>query len=445
MSLRLRLGLFALLSCACSWSRFDDVTSDTPVVVLERPGDIRSGFGTALSSVTVDDRALLLVHGATGRAQAALFDLGTADAPLTSALSESVCSSDLGRCFLASSSAPLATAKSPSGAEYRGCFAVGVGKKGTADPGVIVECEDRTVFVMPVPDEYRAELDPALELGQPEEVALVSDDAELPAIAAVSASAKLAWYYAGTDAAPVLLSAGESEPRDFAEAVAIARVGEQRLVVVGSPKQSRLDLFSVEPGGDPVHRGCISGQTSFGRKLAVGQITADAAPEIAVSDLELVSVLDSTQLLGFQGPDDGSCSELEDLPGRTLYATVACKETGAVTGCGASDFGVALAIGDVDGDGDGELVVGAPGMKARDTSTAGAVAFFDLDDPGDTEVADLKFIGSAKSGDFLGQSLVAPRVGGRHVVAAGVPGSGRTALFYCPRLLPASLGGDRCH
>ena len=132
----------ALALAGCSWSRFDELTTDTPVVVIERPSEIRSGFGTSLSSVTGDDdRALLLVHGASGYAQAALFDLGSSDSPLTSALSDGICSNDAGTCYLAASSAPLRHAVGPSGREFDNCFAVGVGKKPDDGPGVLIECE----------------------------------------------------------------------------------------------------------------------------------------------------------------------------------------------------------------------------------------------------------------------------------------------------------------
>ena len=176
----------------------------------------------------------------------------------------------------------------------------------------------------------------------------------------------------------------------------------------------------------------------------MGAISADDSPELAVSDAGSVQVFEASELLELELGPPSDCTELDDLPGSGLFASVSCSETGAVTGCSSSDFGAALAVGDVNGDGDGELVVGAPGMKARDVAGAGAVAFFDLDDPDEDRAADLKFIASARDGDRLGTALSAARVASRHVVAAGIPGSGRTAVFYCPSLLPDSLGGARC-
>jgi hypothetical protein len=435
-----------LALAGCSWSRFDELTTDTPVVVIERPGEIRSGFGTSLSSVTgKDDRALLLVHGASGYAQAALFDLGSNDTPLTSALSDGICSNDGGTCYLAASSAPLRQAIGPSGREFDNCFAVGVGKKPDDDaPGVLIECESREVFTLDVPEEFALVLQNSLNRGQPEVVALASGDGEPQSLVVGSEARQTAFYYPALDAVPQLLSGGALTTAGFGATVAIADVPGKRLIAVGSPAESVLHLFAAEANAEAVHLGCLHGEAGFGRALAVGAISADGLPELAVSDADGVQVFEASELLELELDALSDCAELDDLRASIVYASVSCSETGAVTGCAASDFGAALAVGDIDGDGDGELVVGAPGMKARDLAGAGAVAFFDLDDRNQGRAADLKFIASARDGDRLGTALTAARVASRHVIAAGIPGSGRTAVFYCPSLLPDSLGGARC-
>jgi hypothetical protein len=38
-----------------------------------------------------------------------------------------------------------------------------------------------------------------------------------------------------------------------------------------------------------------------------------------------------------------------------------------------------------------------------------------------------------------------PDLGNRQLLAAGAPGGGKTALFYCPSFLPDELKGSRCH
>jgi hypothetical protein len=437
----LTLASGALL-LGCSWSRFDDVTSDTPVVILEKPGGVGAGFGSAMTPVTLDGRALLLVHGTPGRTKAALFDLGTGTSPLEDALSENFCTSETGGCFLGSSSAAIPRGVGPSGDEVLSCYALGVGAKLDNDAGVLIECEDKTVFTIPVPDGFDEQIQQGLDNALPEIVALASDDREEPAIVAASVERNLGFYYANVEAEPVVLDAGEHQVKGFGETVNIARAGNRNLVVLGAPTLSAIHLFAADDGSAPTYLGCLRGDDRFGRALAAGDLFD--APALAVSDSERVTVFDVARLLELDAASESSCIGFADLPDDAEVTSVTCGETGAVKGCGASDFGVSVAIGDVDGDDDGELVVGAPGMKARDASNAGAVAYFDLEDPADTELTDLKFIASAESGDRLGTSLAAARIESRHVVVAGVPGSGRSAVFYCPSFLPGRLGGGRC-
>jgi hypothetical protein len=103
-----------------------------------------------------------------------------------------------------------------------------------------------------------------------------------------------------------------------------------------------------------------------------------------------------------------------------------------------------LAVGDLDGDGDGEVIVGAPGMTVRDNSGAGALLVYDAESPHDVQFVDAKFISSAEQGDQLGRALATPSIDGRDIILAGAPGNGKAALFYCSALLPAGAGGSRC-
>jgi hypothetical protein len=437
----LTLASGALL-LGCSWSRFDDVTSDTPVVILDKPGGVSAGFGSAMTPLTLDGRALLLVHGTPGRSRAALFDLGTGTSPLEDALSENFCTSETGGCFLGSSSAAIPLGIGPSGKEVQNCYALGVGAKLDNPAGVLIECEDKTVFTISVPEKFGPEIQQGLDNALPEIIALASDDRQDPAIVAASVERNLGFYYASLEAEPVELNAGTHEIKGFGETVSIARANDRNLVVLGGPTLSAIQLFAVDDGEAPTYLGCLRGDDGFGRALASGELLD--APALAVSDSERVTVFDVARLLELDAASESSCIAFADLPDGAEVTSVECAETGAVKGCGASDFGVSVAIGDVDGDDDGELVVGAPGMKARDASNAGAVAYFDLEDPADTELTDLKFIASAESGDRLGTSLATARIESRHVVVAGVPGSGRSAVFYCPSFLPGRLGGGRC-
>jgi hypothetical protein len=100
-------------------------------------------------------------------------------------------------------------------------------------------------------------------------------------------------------------------------------------------------------------------------------------------------------------------------------------------------------VGDLDGDGDGEVIVGAPDMTAREQKRAGAVLVFDVEDDRPELLTNILFWTSAETDDKLGTSVAAVPIERRDVVVAGAPGNGRAAVFYCPSFAEPALGG-RC-
>jgi hypothetical protein len=126
-----------------------------------------------------------------------------------------------------------------------------------------------------------------------------------------------------------------------------------------------------------------------------------------------------------------------------LLSSVACTET-ELGDCEGSEFGAKVSIGDLDPDGEGELVVSAPRMKVRDIARAGAVLIYRVADPQAVSWADTLFVSSAEGDDQLGLALATPEVGDRAIIAAGAPGGGKVVLFYCNSLLPRALRGARC-
>jgi hypothetical protein len=115
-----------------------------------------------------------------------------------------------------------------------------------------------------------------------------------------------------------------------------------------------------------------------------------------------------------------------------------------VADCQQSEFGAALAVGDLDGNGDGEVIVGAPKMTARGQKNAGSLLVYDIPSTGAATLVDTKSMSSAESGDELGRSIVTPHAGKRDIIAAGAPGHGKAALFYCSSLLPNGTAGVHC-
>src|SRR5579864_1179672 len=94
-ALRLQFGLMCLIgisSQACSWSRFDDVTADAPIVLLEKPGSMKSGFGNSVATATNSGTTVVLVGGGPGdQSGAALYDIGNDSSPSTTSVDSGYC------------------------------------------------------------------------------------------------------------------------------------------------------------------------------------------------------------------------------------------------------------------------------------------------------------------------------------------------------------------
>jgi hypothetical protein len=224
----------------------------------------------------------------------------------------------------------------------------------------------------------------------------------------------------------------------------VARVSTGRIYAVGAPQSGRVWLFHASSDDQSVASlGCVSGGSGFGRTLAAGDVDGAPGDELVVAEDADVVVLDDLAALA----TGGACSASP-----SVVVRLSCVSTADVSGCGPeSGFGDALAIADLNGDANGEVVVGAPGMSARGEGRAGAILIYDVDLSGEREpewLTDAKFISSAGSGDALGSSLagVRQRPAGqnpRDVLLAGAPGGDKAAMFYCFEL-PSGERGSRC-
>lgn len=436
-----RILLAAALASAmgCSWSRFDDLEKDSPVVSLERPSDLRAGFGIALASVSLGGAARLLVSGTPGISGGAAYDVSHPARPITDALDIGYCRNPA-RCFM--SSRPSGMARAPSAQPTSLCFALGLGELDNGDRGVLVRCDGNTSLVLTVPEAVRTDvLDPKLDrnVGEPPVLSFAADQREQPTLVAGLGQSGRAWFYPAGTAELVELPAPEGDT-SFGAAVAVVRSSDLELVVVAAPEQGRVWLFRVQEGAAPETLGCIAGQSGFGRALAVGQVTSDGPEDLVIADAGTVSVVDGAVLAGWQPSADGTCVDSSTVSAGTLR----CAKTGDVGGCAGSDFGAAVAAGDIDGDGDAEIAVGAPGASVRGRSSAGAVLVYDFEADSPGELSDVAFASSIESGDRLGAAVAFVRVGDHDVLAAGAPGAGKTLMFYCTGRRGSADPSGRC-
>lgn len=432
---------FAALSCACSWQRFDDVEDDSPVVSLARPRGMNAGFGVVLASVAANGQSRLLVGGAPGQSRAAAFDTSDPDGPSEDALRTSYCT-DRDACFLSTRPAGLGRA---AGSPNELCFAFGLGQTSAGRRGLLVRCEDDTIFSWPVPTEvFDRFIAPKLDenLGGPILSVLHADPEREPGLAVGLVEEGYAWYYPPSRFDPVSLEPGLMDP-SFGRSVAVVRAGGTRVIAVGAPDEGHVWLFRDQGDGRVEPTGCLGAAPGFGRTLEAGPVAGDADDELVVADASHVTVFDGAALARLPVSAARSCG-LGSLPAGGVVASLGCGTTPATANCEDSEFGAALAVGDFDGDGDGEVAVGAPALTVRGRKRAGAVLVYDVEADAPSALGDVRYVSSGEAGSRLGAVLAVAPLGERGVLAAGAPAAGAAYMFYCSGLPGARALGSRC-
>ncbi len=439
----LLLGGLALGASACSWSRFDDLTDNAPVVLLEKPESMKGGFGVSLATATNQGQTRVLVGGTVTTSGAALYEVGEPDAPGTTAIDTSYCSGKDQPCFLSSLTAGFANAQTPDAVRPL-CFAVGSGA--VAEPGLVVHCPDANAYTLRMPQPAQDLLAMAIAQNQPRDFPMATDRNRDPVLLASLPEKHLAWFYpqkSTTFSELPLPDGAQVDDASFGRALAVLAVAGGHVLALGVPGKSQVFLWKTAAGTGASYLGCLGGRQGMGRALASGKVNSDGSDDLVVSDESQVHVIDGAALFGLPETTSLECS-LSSLPSGAVLGSFLCGSTSDVSSCETSEFGAALAVGDLDGDGDGEVIVGAPKMTVRGAENAGALLVYDADPAAFATMLEAKFMSSAESGDQLGSSIVTPQVGKRDIIAAGAPGHGKAALFYCSALLAAGKAGSRC-
>jgi len=439
----LSFGCVILGTSACSWSRFDDVTGDSPIVLLEKPGSMKDGFGVSVATATKDGQTEVLVGGAIGVSGAALFNIGDGDSPGTTSIDSGYCHGGSQACFLSSLTAGFANASGPDQVRPL-CFAVGTG---TLDKsGLIVRCKDTAEYALDMPKAAQDLLAFTLANNQPYDYPMATDRTDDPVLLVTLPEKRLAWFYPAKTRKFSELSvpeAGAVGDASFGQSLAVLAVAGGRVLALGIPGKSEVLLWKTDGSSSSSYIGCLGGVAGMGRALAGGNVNGDGNDDLVVSDDNNVHVIDGAALFDLPETASSECG-FSSLPPGALINSFGCGSTSSLTGCEKSEFGAAVAIGDLDGDGDGEVIVGAPKMTVRDQESAGALLVYESDKAADAAFVDAKFMSSAEHGDELGRSIVTPHIGKRDIIAAGAPGNGKAALFYCSSLLPHGTAGSRC-
>jgi hypothetical protein len=425
---------------ACSWNRFDPLTKNSPVELLEKPDSIDNGFGVSLATAYNGGRTQVLVGGTATTSGTSLFEIS--NGPGTTFWDLGYCSGNGSPCFVSSLIAGFANAQGPDRVQPL-CFAVGSGA--FAKQGLVMHCMDGIKYTLDMPQAAQDLLATAIAQNQPRDFPMATDRADDPVLMATLPEKHLAWFYPAKSTVfseLTLPAALQVDDPSFGHSLAVLAVDGGRVFALGMPGKSQVFLWKAD-GAKASYLGCLGGMTGLGRALAAGKVNSDGSDDLLVSDETRVYALDGAALFQLEETSASECSFPSTAPGK-LLGSFACGSTSEVSGCEGSEFGAALAVGDLDGDGDGEVIVGAPKMTVRDQENAGALLVYDAEVPTDSSLAEARFMSSAEGGDELGRSIVAPHLGNHDIIAAGAPGHGKAALFYCSALFGFGAARSRC-
>ncbi|MBX3246607.1 MAG: VCBS repeat-containing protein [Myxococcales bacterium] len=249
----------------------------------------------------------------------------------------------------------------------------------------------------------------------------------------------------------------------IADAASVGLTSGASLILAGAPGASRVVVLAGGTFDDPmdgpglrlVLLGCVDGIRTRAPSatlmdglagLAAGDVTGDGVPEIFVgtdgSGVRMVRLGDVSGGVGC------GASDTSDDPPSTA---IACPSVEGVT-CGG--FGAALAVGDANGDGVGDLLVGAPTSRTSEGETGAAYVLPGAAAGLDVATARALVPSSATDGALIGEEVAfftgaaTPGGGRRSEPVASAPGADRVYVFLCTGLAGDAVGDagldDRC-
>ncbi len=439
----------AALATACSWGRFDDFENQASTIVLERPDDYpRAEFGLQLSAyeaMSMGKRVSRLATNAGAGSPPQIFGVWNGTDVALGAPLVSVCEGAGGGTCSAEAGAGLA------GTSVAGDPCVVVGEPDANE--VTVKCEAaamRGIAVAPTSGERFGQA----IVGLPESLAAALVGA--PAAAGGGKLYTLTVMPGGLFASstPVggldlaLMGAGGSLGGRIVATPATGGAMFATSSHVGT--SARVAWASLTAPGTAVLRACIDDPSTpvLGTSMALGRIRGDDTPDLALGIRDPAGMADRAGLVAVY--DGGMLPDACSAPTVAPFM-ITCPEGLQGIACAGSGFGAAVALGDIDADGDDDLVIGAPFAAVAGTLGAGAV--YVVAGPLTGTPAASNFVvltdSTPDQNAHLGAALAVPRTKldgtPRGEVAAGAPGANAVYVFLCSGLgtdTPAI--GPRC-
>ena len=425
----------ASIAISCTWSRFDDVTSNPPVERLETPGSA-TGIGLSMAAYATRSGAML---AATSTDQLVVYDLGSGVQPSLNAATIQSCAGDAS-CVLGKQ---LAGIGPQNLFDNLGCVAYGVGTatdgSGAETGQVWLFCEDLQRRALPVPEAVAGFVTGSMNRNTAVTFSTTRSGSPQPLVVAIQ-DASAIWYYDGADSTPIALPAlPDGQPAGRALAV-IAESSSSLVVASTATPDNEVWLYRVSSDRTAALVGCIQGPAQFGRLLATGRFDDDTIDDLAVADGDTVHIVSGSSLATLADAADPTCVPLESVQS---LGQVLCPQLSELDGCAAQPFATSMVAGNLDAAGHDELIVGAANTSVRGESAAGA-AFIHTVTNGSLKAVQGLYVSTASSGDELGSSVAIAHVSDIDTVIAGAPGSSSVMVFYCNSLIPAQSKSARC-
>ncbi len=455
----LSLLLVTLALVGCDPTKFTKIADGAPVRVIEAPGSARvngTGFGSQMATYSSVQGGVLvsrLAGSGGGGTQVSVFPIfdGTSvgeSALFDYCLSEADCGVGIGasvagvaaladRKLCAVSGAPAAgqiVYRCESGADSsRGLRLPLGGLPGTGMGTAMVAVPDGTT----------------IHSG--------SENVRVVISAPTAAAGQSSLYYlrdsaASTSLFPVpptfTLPTGVAGLGDH---LAIAPIDDARTLLVATANaggtKSAVVLVMNNADASLEVRACLDGGTVARTVVAAGDLNGDGLPEIAVAEdgnsplrTPTVNVFDGRGLPETAAPS-GTCPPWNTVStSGAQRSTITCEESSGIS-CTGNVFGYAMHIADVNADGFGELMIGAPFAAVGDTGSAGVVYVYPggVGGAGALPPAVLKSSDPSANGN-LGRAITTFQSSpGRWEIVAAETGSSPAHLFV---FLCSGLNGD---